>query len=276
MFNLNTDGLSGREIDRIRGQFKSFVSDEGLLPSFAIDFYDFVPSEKDINGKFLADINSHLFYSDDDGYYIFYGSSAERRVGIFIGNDYSHAKAFYNEHGCLVKRSDVADLLYHGYRYRAVTTGNMMIHSAAAVYNNEAILFCGMHEAGKSTQANLWVEHKNAEVINYDSPCIIRKDGELFVHGTPWSGKEGVYKNEYAPLKAIVFVEKSDINEAIKVSKAEAFSLIYLNNYLYPLDNKIEEQYFNVIEKIASEIPVFRLKCTISEDAVTVLYNELY
>ena len=152
----------------------------------------------------------------------------------------------------------------------------MMIHAAAIVYNNEGILFCGGHTAGKSTQANLWKKYMGAWILNYDSPCIIVEDKQIDVSGSPWSGKEHLYINDSVPLRAIVFVHKADCNSVVSLTHAEAFSLLYLNNYLFPFNTDIENKYITVVQQISARIPVFQLNCTIGEEAVGILYERIY
>lgn len=276
---LESNNHYGTELEKAIRQFEVFSENNGLLPFFSISFFRYEElKELKPYGElfFLKEITGFKFYKDDVCYYITYGANPEREVCIRLSSDFNHADAFYKERKIKTNRCDIVDLLYHGYRYRAVSTGNMMIHAAAAVYKNNGIIFCGMHAAGKSTQANLWKKHLGADIINYDQPCIIAQYDDILIHGSPWSGKEEVFRNEYAPLKAIVFVEQSNEDIAIRVSAGEAFSLIYLNNYLYPLDSTIEDKYYKVIEKIASKVPVYRLKCTMNESAVEVLYKEIF
>lgn len=277
MFKLNCNGNYGDELGKTIRQFDVFTENNGLLPCFSVSFFRYEGLENSVScGEFLKDVNGYKFYKHGNFYYIAHRAVSYRGVCVKLSNNFLSAETYYKEPELEAKRSDIADILYHAYRYRAVSTGNMMIHAAAAVYQNNGIIFCGMHAAGKSTQANLWKKHLGADIINYDQPCIIAQNDEILIHGSPWSGKEEVFRNEYAPLKAIVFVEQAEEDRAIRVSKAEGFSLIYLNNYLYPLDDTIEDKYFQVIEQVVSNVPVFRLKCTMNESAVEALYSEIF
>ncbi|MBQ6381625.1 MAG: hypothetical protein IJJ41_08535 [Clostridia bacterium] len=167
-------------------------------------------------------------------------------------------------------------LAMQAYMYRLVTTGNFMIHSAAAVYKNDAVLFCGLSGAGKSTQANLWKEYLNCSILNYDKPCVIEQNGTIFAHGCPWSGKEALFLNEYHPLKAIVYVKQAKENKVVRLNAAEAFGHIYLHNYVYPLTPEVEADYIAAIQKVAKQIPVYELHCDVSEAAVKLLFETLY
>ncbi len=163
------------------------------------------------------------------------------------------------------------------YQYTCIFAGAFLIHSAAVEFRENGILFCGVPGAGKSTQARLWEQYMGAKAINNDQPCVFFEDGKPFVHGSPWSGKEPCYRNVYYPAKAIVFVEQSETDEIRRVSKAEAFSLLYLNNYIVTFDNdELEEKYSSVINQIVNSIPVYVQRCTMTENAPKTLYKTLF
>ena len=94
--------------------------------------------------------------------------------------------------------------------------------------------------------------------------------------GSPWSGKEDCYKAEVAELKAIVFVEQAKENTIHKITKAEAYSLLYLNNYMVPVRDEIEEKHKDAVLKLVTKVPCYRLCCTISKQATQVAYNEIF
>ena len=109
-----------------------------------------------------------------------------------------------------------------------------------------------------------------------DQPIILFEKDTVLVSGSPWSGKEDCYKNKQVPLKAIFFVEKSQNNTIKKLSIAESFSYLYLNNYLLPVNEEIDNKHKDAILRLASSVPVYQLECTISKEAVEVAYNTIF
>ena len=71
-------------------------------------------------------------------------------------------------------------------------------------------------------------------------------------------------------------MQQAKENSVQRLSAAEAFSLLYLNNYVYPFSSEFERQYIENIKNTVNSVPVYKLNCTISEDAVSVLYKEIY
>ncbi|MBQ6267588.1 MAG: PqqD family peptide modification chaperone [Clostridia bacterium] len=269
MFSLNSENfLLSKDIE---GQFVPFRNEEGKLPSFSVCFHPL--SDADINGlTLLKSLGDYCFYKDaqQNHWISFCGCYAKLR------GDYAHADVYMSDSVRSDGEYEASYLLMQAYVYRLVSTGSFMIHSAAAVYKNSGILFCGLSGAGKSTQANLWKRYLHCTILNYDKPCVINDGGAIYAHGSPWSGKERMIKNEFVPLKAIVYVVQAKQNSVRRLCPAEALSHIYLHNYVFPLTEKVEEQYLAAINAVAANVPVYELSCDISEEAVAVLYNTIF
>lgn len=169
----------------------------------------------------------------------------------------------------------LAQVIMQAYRYTLLNAGALLMHSACVVHDGGAVMFCGVPGAGKSTQARLWESVLGAEALNNDQPAVLWDGETAIAHGTPWSGKEPLYKNEGYPISAIVFVEKSPTDHVERLRPAEAFSLLYLNNYTVPVREGIEEAYSAAVEKLAQSVPVYRQYCTMTETAPRTMLREL-
>ena len=255
----------------IKGQFHPFGNEVGKLPSFSVCLYPL--SEKAVNGLYLQkQVGDYSFYEEtEEGFWIAFCGSY-----LCLSKDWQNADVFIAENARSGGAYEVSYLLMQAYMVRLVMTGNYMIHAAAAVYREQGIVFCGLSGAGKSTQANLWKKHLKAEILNYDKPCVINEQEQVFVSGSPWSGKEQVLRNEAVPLRAIVYVKQAKQNAVRRLTVAEAFAYIYLHNYVYPLTPEIDAQYVAAIQETARRVPVYELECDISETAVETLFKELF
>lgn len=276
MLDLILNNYKETEAKRLLFQFEDFMKHGGLLPSCSIYVHTNLTMEVPPAQNLLKAIGSFDFYSCQESYYIGYHYFRDQYALLKIDNQFTEINVYYKESGFELNHSEMANPIYIAYRYRALECDCMMIHAAAIIYEGEGILFCGASGAGKSTQANLWRYYLDTEILNYDKPCLIPHNIGWVVHGTPWSGKEGIYKNKYVPLKAIVFVEKSSHNYAYRLSKSEAFMLLYLNNYIYPLNDETEHKCDSVITNIVEDVPVYKLQCDVSKEAVQVLFKEIY
>ncbi len=162
------------------------------------------------------------------------------------------------------------------YRYTCIDAGGLLIHSACVQFLDQGILFCGLSGAGKSTQAHLWEKHLDAKAINLDQPYVFVKDGRSYVTGSPFSGKENAYEPVCKPIRAIVFVHQAKENSIKKLSNAEAFSQLYLNNYTYPLNDDIEKKFNENLSALCEFTDLYSLNCDISRQAVEVCVGELF
>ena len=89
-----------------------------------------------------------------------------------------------------------------------------MLHASAVVVDGDAYLFSAPCGTGKSTHASLWLKylkHKNPYILNDDKPAIRIVNDNIYVYGTPFSGKTDKNKNEKANLKGIAFLEQSNL-----------------------------------------------------------------
>lgn len=252
-------------------QFIPFIKGECKLPSFSVSVHK---TDKNIiyGLRPVKTVSDFTFYEYKSGKYWFSFCNSY----ICVSEDFKDIVVYASDKPDADVSYEASYLLMQAYMYLLVENGGFMIHSAACVSGGEGVLFCGASGAGKSTQANLWKKYAGANVINYDKPCILPEDDGFIVHGSPWSGKEECFLNEYAPVKAIVFIKQAKENKVIRLSSAQAFSNIYLHNIIYPVNSDIEKKYADIIRRISEKVPVYELYCDISVQAVDVLYKELF
>lgn len=153
----------------------------------------------------------------------------------------------------------------------------MFLHASAVSLAGKAYLFAAPCGVGKSTHTALWQEYfgeERAIIINDDKPAI-RLIGEQFhVFGTPFSGKDNKNENISAPLKAICFLEQAKENSIRKMSAVEALMQIF-NQTIRPVEADKMEQLIFLVDKLLKHIPVYKMGCNISLDAVEMSYNEM-
>ena len=208
----------------------------------------------------------------------------EKRCRPYLAEDGAAAEIIikeelYNEaHWPGLKGDDVA-YMDSGWQFYValMRRGGMMLHSSAVVLDGKAYLFSGPSGMGKSTHTRLWQkEFPGAIVINDDKPAIRITGNEAFIYGTPWSGKTELNINIKKPLKAIVFIERGSENTITKTDIANSVLNLsrQLPNPFY--DEDIGIKTIRIINRLFEiGVPVYTLKCSISEDAVKAVYEEI-
>ncbi len=163
--------------------------------------------------------------------------------------------------------------------HRKLTNFNgLMLHSSAIVMDGKGYMFSAHSGTGKSTHTALWckVFGDRVQIINDDKP-IIRKIGEEYrVFGTPWSGKTDLNINTSAPLKGIVFLARGEKNTINPIDrKKENVATLFVEQTVKPKTADRTLKMLGVADDILKTVPVYRLYCNISEDAVHTAYNIL-
>lgn len=152
----------------------------------------------------------------------------------------------------------------------------MMLHASGVVKDGYAYLFSANPGTGKSTHTNLWVKtfKGDAFIINDDKPALRIVDGEVYVYGTPFSGKTDLNTNTRAKLGGICFLERSEENWIKSITGAEAI-MYALRQTIHRLEKDQMPQMLDILDKILSNAPLYRMGCNISEDAALLAYETM-
>lgn len=158
-----------------------------------------------------------------------------------------------------------------------IEKGGFFLHCSCLKYKEEAIIFTAPSGTGKSTHAALWRKHFGDEVmmINDDKPLVREKDGRFFIYGTPWNGKHGIGANTSAPIRAVVFLSQAPENHAAPISPVEAITLL-LQQTILPSEKEALSRLLDMLGRMVENIPMYRLGCTISDEAVTTIVEKIY
>ena len=152
-----------------------------------------------------------------------------------------------------------------------------LLHASAIVIDDEAFLFSAPCGGGKSTHTSLWLKYlsdKKPYILNDDKPAIrVFSDG-IYAYGTPFSGKHDISENKKVKLKSICFIEQSKKNEIEKLNTLESIQLIF-SQTLRKVSKKQMNEFLDVLEEIIKQIPIYKLKCDMSKEAVLLSYNTM-
>lgn len=153
----------------------------------------------------------------------------------------------------------------------ALDYDSFLFHCSAVAVDGEAYLFTAPSGTGKSTHTRLWRERfgERAVMINDDKPLIRMEKGIFYVYGTPWNGKHHLSVNQKAPIKAICLLERGKTNHAQQISAAQAYPGLYRQIYRPQDDREKMLKTLQLLKKMTECIPLYRLQCDISQDAVS-------
>lgn len=151
----------------------------------------------------------------------------------------------------------------------------VLLHSSVVMINNKTLLFCGGSGAGKSTQAELWKKHRNAEILNGDRAVIMKKGHKFFAGGSIWCGTSNIHRPEQKEIAGIFIVKKHTEN-IIRPLTAEAFPTLFSQTTVNSWDKDFVSKVCSVYTELLSSIPVYELSCRPDKDAVDLTYKTIF
>lgn len=148
-----------------------------------------------------------------------------------------------------------------------------LLHSSSISVKDFAYSFSAPSGGGKSTHTNLYLGNfKNSFIINDDKPAYRYIDGEFYVYGTPWSGKNNISKNVCIPLKGLCFIKKAQENSIRLLSNNEALHSVLAQTIRFK-DNNMQDKLLTLLDKFISKYNIYECSCDISKEAVQMSYE---
>ena len=252
-----------------------FATDAVTEPHvFTFELTDSMPAPR---GDLIAKTPSFAVYR--------HNGTVSRYIGVVeTGPENAYICAVYSgrEHTVKVKTSRIADRVGTHTALTAIAAEHLLCQNNGVVFHcsfidvgGKAVLFTAPSETGKSTQARLWAEKRNADIINGDRAAIRLLDGKLYAAGIPFSGSSHDCKNRTLPLAAVVYLRQAPTTSIRRMKGYEAFSKIWEGISVNSWDKSDMEKASEIVERLARSVPVYYMPCTPDESAVIALENAL-
>lgn len=150
--------------------------------------------------------------------------------------------------------------------------GVLTFHASQIGVGDKGILFTAPSGTGKTTQAKLWRRYRGAELLCNDRTLT---DG-LLTYGYPTDGSEPVITGERRSLGAIVVLEQAPENTVRRLRPREILPRLMPQLVLDTWDPHEAEAAMELLLSLASQTPVYLLRCTPDDLAVQCLEQQLY
>ena len=147
----------------------------------------------------------------------------------------------------------------------------LLMHASCVSYENNGIVFTASSGVGKTTQAELWAEHKGAKILNGDKVFLKREKDGIHAWGSPWKGSSPYAENESAPLKAIVVLEQAEENSIQKLEGLDVLEHVVPHVFFPSWDTDCEQAVLTFLDQVLAETEIYLLKCRPDETAVELL-----
>lgn len=151
----------------------------------------------------------------------------------------------------------------------------IFLHASMIAVDGKAILFTAPKQVGKSTQASLWEQFRNADIINGDRTLLRKQDGLWHACGSPYCGTSKICKPGVFPISMIVLLHQA-VENSVCPAHAREVAAAFLDGCTY--DAVIHEQTEKILDAaldIYACIPCCHLYCLPDESAVKCLSDAM-
>ncbi len=159
--------------------------------------------------------------------------------------------------------------------FRLLRFGGFLLHSSCIAYNGKAYIFSADSGTGKSTHTSLWQQYiDGVTMINDDKPAVKLIDGVFYAIGTPWSGKTAQNTDIQVPIGGFVMLSRGKVNKIYGGSIHEAIPFIMKQTMMSGKAESVD-LLVDLMDKFLTSVPLFKLECDISEQAVITSFEAL-
>ncbi len=154
--------------------------------------------------------------------------------------------------------------------------GCCILHGVSFVWEGRAYVLTAPSGTGKTTQFLNWQRLFPGEItmICGDMPVLeARDDGSVWVHPSPWNGKEKLGSTISAPLAGLVVLRQADDNRIEPLTVREALAPLF-TQFVVRLETEEQIRALSrLMEQMLRSVPAWKLS-NLGDDASTLLLRE--
>ncbi len=224
-------------------------------------------------GNLIAEVNKRRWYKTKNGYAFVdkIEEFSDKIINLMQADEtFRHIELWLCPGRLLqlIEEQRPYHLMQELLRYAFLFHNGTIIHGSSLAYDNKGLLFSAPSGTGKSTHTDLWTKYVPGTIIvNDDMPIVCIENGAPYLYGAPWSGKNSIHKNVRVPLKAIVFLERDTACSLAPMDSLDAVWQLF-EAIRKPVVPALAEKNLDIIAKIIESLPVYRLRCDMSPEAV--------
>ena len=136
----------------------------------------------------------------------------------------------------------------------------VVFHGVAFLWHGRAWIFTAPSGTGKTTQYIRWKQRYGDEIgmMNGDKPILEFRDREIWVHPSPWMGKESMGRQVSAPLGGIVLLEQSGENRLCRLTPQAAAGELFVQFLFSRATAEDVQMVSRMEEQLLTQVPVWR------------------
>ena len=162
----------------------------------------------------------------------------------------------------------IADLL--------VEDNIIVFHSSAISVDGNGFLITARSGVGKSTHSRLLKEllGEDFEYINDDKP-LIKVSDNITIYSSPWNGKERRGNNISAPLKAVLFLSRSEEPNYKKIINKEEAYIKLLSQIYLPKEKSKREKALKLVDLILKNTDFYEINVNMNIESAKMTYERI-
>lgn len=156
-----------------------------------------------------------------------------------------------------------------------VNIRTLLLHSSLVDCHGNGIMFFGPSGIGKTTQAELWHQFADADILNGDLVFVREQADGFYGYGSPWHGSSPYYKNAKVKLTALVVLGQATENFLCRLTDFDLMKGMMDQVFLPHWYPDAVDACLDTLHGLLTQVPTYRLYCLPDEDAVRMLQKEL-
>ena len=157
-----------------------------------------------------------------------------------------------------------------------VNDGIIVFHGSSFMVDGSGFLITARSGVGKSTHSRLLNELIGEDFIyiNDDKPLILVNDS-VTIYSSPWNGKERRGNNVSAPLKAIMFLSRSETPSFRKIVNKEEIYIKMLSQIYLPKQKDQREKALKIADKLLRKVNFYEINVNQDIESAKMTYERI-
>ena len=157
-----------------------------------------------------------------------------------------------------------------------VEDGIIVFHGSSFMINNCGFIITARSGVGKSTHSKLLSDliGEDFKYINDDKPLLLVNDS-VTIYSSPWNGKERRGNNISAPLKAIMFLGRSEEPNFRKIINKEEIYIKLLSQTYLPKEKASREKALKIVDKLLRDVNFYEINVNQNEESAKMTYERI-
>ena len=157
-----------------------------------------------------------------------------------------------------------------------VNEGIIVFHGSSFMVNGGGFIITARSGVGKSTHSKLLSDliGEDFKYINDDKPLLFVNDS-VTIYSSPWNGKERRGNNNSAPLKAIMFLGRSEEPNFRKIIDKQEIYIKMLSQIYLPKEKAKREKALKIADKLLRNVNFYEINVNTDIESAKMTYERI-